>query len=613
MPKPKSVEPILVRLQASQARDSKKVDRTGKPIMHKEEYYKFIKDAYTGRLLEALGVEPTPELQAFVARHASKHEVEENWSDDPEKNPNNILEPVRSRSQIDFTRKGTVDFNNEGSLPERAKFADLSLPEVDPLVIVQTSNKKEQAKKLQEAKIQRQQLNTELRIQEEHIRASKRASPVLTKEYEKAYRSVVGDDDVCPFLEYQQRIQELELLKQKFILPFACERPSPTGQNGTVLIPWQAPELQAGVNVTVPEEFVPLAQQLIAVKIQAIAEENQDYIKHRFPLKALTTRADDELFEAIRQILVSDESVRLIGLLAHLFYWDIFAHLHPVEKRIPDNTRQSLLLNVQDVWSKLQEPARKSLGRKGEILSKDGPSGVSFVLPCFILALKRGVDHIFRRQYRPIFADETFSNDFRDQLNIFFMQLFDPDCIYANFGALDCGPEAMRLSRKLGVLQSSEGFTQATRILSREYRTTPLMLLLMTSDGGNPSDARTRMLLGKSASDTVLGRMTGLSPREEETSPCARKPCLDAFRRAMLFRVARERISGLTASDFSHSAEHQKSEAAPCGLHHAGQQVVKGRAGFLQPRTIKQRAPHPCLAKMEARASAKAKAEKAKV
>lgn len=155
------------------------------------------------------------------------------------------------------------------------------------------------------------------------------------------------------------------------------------------------------------------------------------------------------------------------------------------------------------------------MGRRGEL--RNSPAGLCFVLPVMMLALKRGIEEVFTSDYSRLFLDsddsEAVLTALVDQINVLMMNLFDPDCAFANFGALDGSGEAMRLWRKLSIVQMKLGLTPATRMLGREFRTTPMMLLLMNQDGGGPTDARTRKLLQKSSSDTVLAAVAGtLSP-----------------------------------------------------------------------------------------------------
>jgi len=292
------------------------------------------------------------------------------------------------------------------------------------------------------------------------------------------------------------------------------------------------------------------------MKLGQIMEEAAEYLNSRFPLELLTTRKDPWLFSAIRKQLVSPDAIRLIGLLSHLLYWTVFGHFHKPAKRLPELTRQSLVLTIQELWARLVEPARTKLGRRGELLSKDSPSGMCFVLPSYILALKCCIEKVFHTQYQCVFFDPDYGvklqSQLVDQINVMLMNIFDPDCSYASFGALDSSFQAIRLWRKLFVVQMKMGMTPATRMLSREFRTTPAVLLLMNGDGGGPDNAKTRKLLQKSSSDTVLAAAAGI-PQETLrhvpssggacSPPPAVRPHLDERRRAALYRTTCTRLA----------------------------------------------------------------------
>lgn len=207
------------------------------------------------------------------------------------------------------------------------------------------------------------------------------------------------------------------------------------------------------------------------------------------------------------------------------------------------------------------EPIKRTVGQRGQLLGRDSPSGLCFVLPVLCLATKRDVEFIFKAQYSRMFADADFGAAMSDklvtQLNIMIMNTFDPDCAYASFGALDSSIEAQKKWRRLHVLQMKLGLSPATRMLSREFRTTPMVLLLMNSDGKDPGNPLTRKFLQKSTSDSILSQAAGVpmvdrfpddrvGPRASvsslRSSARSTRPYLDDNRRTELYRTARKRF-----------------------------------------------------------------------
>jgi len=382
------------------------------------------------------------------------------------------------------------------------------------------------------------------------------ANPALVRELEHLRQEARGQDAVsegAPELVQWGKEGEAELdsLRRRFVMPFAAQRPVRRQSEEPRVLPWQSPELQKAIQISVPNHLAPDALEPINIQLEDILAEAVAYTEKKLPLELLTTRRDPWLFQAIRRQLVCQEAVRLTGLVSHLLYWLVFGHLHPPEGRLPQTTRQSLVLAVQDIWAQLTAPA--SLG---EILGRDTPAGRCFVIPVYILALKRGVENVFHLTYPKMFDDGDYGPAIKlqlvDQLNILVMNLFDPDCCSANFGALDSSPEAMRLWKKVSINQMKLGLTAAKQKQGKEFRTSSTMLLLMNSDGRAPTSNFTRKFLQKSSSDVVLAANAGMPPPEGASpipgrSPNRLKPHLDPLRRQELYRSTCRRMASMGA------------------------------------------------------------------
>lgn len=156
-----------------------------------------------------------------------------------------------------------------------------------------------------------------------------------------------------------------------------------------------------------------------------------------------------------------------------------------------------------------------------------------------MLALKRGVEWCFSQSYPFICAEVVGNTQLIDQINIMFMRLFDPDCLYASFGSILASKRAIKLWHKLSVMQASLGMTPARKVINQEFRITPLMSLLMNSDGGQPSDPKTRVLLAKTVSEPMINAHDTDPARAQDKIP------LDGWRRAALYRSANKRVNGL--------------------------------------------------------------------
>jgi len=527
-------------------------------VTTKEEYFKIIEASYTTQYLKALGVEPTDKHRRTVAHHfpLEKCHIETEWDGDS----------VIAR-QLRITPARTAKTNAESSGASRKDVVDDS--DIDRLISEYQMSTELPPDSVTHSILGARRPATSKRpgtgsdseqaalvaMQMKDLLASQSSNASLTHELEGLRQHARGDSNTpvdVPFIHWgEEGRQELNSLKRRFILPFAAEK-RPRGNHGPVeIVPWQSLDLQANSNIDVSEELRDDMSRPVEMTLSIIQAEAIDYVGQRFPLELLTTRVDPWLFVAIRERLRCPEAIRLTGLLAHLFYWRCFAYLHHSSERLPAKTHQSLVLTIQELWSRLIEPARERLGRRGELLSKDAPSGITFVTAAFLLAIKRGTEHVFLTQYVRTFTNTdhgaTLREQLVDQINVMAMNLFDPDCTQASFGALDSSVEAIQIWRKLHVMQMKLGLTAATRMLNREFRTTPAVLLLMNADGGGPRAPKTRKLLQKSKSDAVLRTATG-APASSETGLAATstsrlRPGLNEQQKAVLYRTARNRLA----------------------------------------------------------------------
>lgn len=515
----------------------------------KEEYFKIVNNAYLTTYCAALGVEPTLQHRALVARNAplAECDIEATWKDGASRDLSSVANNLRVlQPQIGQTEYHDFQQDNLGRDQWLGQAHSISVapPEDEKLNgAVQSTSMSPSSSQVLSPNLgasgrDRQTLFEAMRARD--IQASEAADASLTLELDRLRRreqrrmgAATSSQIGAGSGRWELHTVELEALKKKFVLPFACERPAAKGKQGTVLIAWQDPLFQERSHIHVPDDLRAEASKPISVTLEQIEQEARTYISQRFPLELLTTRRDAELFDEIRDQLVSEEAVRLTGLLAHLIYWSCLGHLHKPAKQLPEQSRQSLLLSIQELWSSLQAPIRLRLGRRGELMARDGPAGVSFVLPSYMLAIKRAVEVVFLTQYIHVFLDPDCVSELIDHINLTFMNLFDLDCLYANFGALDATSEALKISRRLAIMRGSLGITPASRMIHQEYRTTPLMLLLMRSDGGNPTNPQTRKLLAKSSSDSAMHRHRGTED-------------LDGWRRATLYKTAHKRIHGLS-------------------------------------------------------------------
>jgi hypothetical protein len=540
------MEEITIPFQTVRAEKLHGLQKRSKEI-HEE-----VHDVYTGRYLEALGVQPTKANRQLVVQHAplGSCEIQAAWADTRSSvsavaDTLRIVQPMSGQTQADQKYQLGIDskqFADEAALRSRVdrkhlQYTSTAVPEIPTAWAMSDFDDKEnqvgtdtlmaameKMRKADHAASQNLDKNaTALTLELERVRSQAR----LDKQ---------GEDDKETGTEERDRQEkELSKLKLDFILPFACERSKSGSERIPRMVPWQ--HLQSRQAIEVPDQLHSEAAEPIVVTLEAIHEETLKY-SERLPLELLTYRQEPALFAPVRARLVLAEAVRLTGLLAHLLYWVIFKHLHPEEKQLPDSSIQALQVTIHDLWTELLGPVR------------DFPMGVSFLIPLLFLSIKHGMQWIFLTKYPSVFACGRTCRHLTEQINVLLMQLFDPDCVYARFGVLDSSKQALKLWRKYDLALASKGQGNATRMINRKNRTTPAVNTFMGPEcSGRPGNAKTRRLLAKSASDTVLAASTcrhGTSKAAEKnwsTTSQPKKPPMDELKQEALLKIACKKLS----------------------------------------------------------------------
>merc|ERR1712216_153407 len=134
------------------------------------------------------------------------------------------------------------------------------------------------------------------------------------------------------------------------------------------------------------------------------------------------------------------------------------ANKRPGELCLGKTAIQQLFRRAHELWTQF------------EIDHRSTKLGVCFVLPCLMLALKRGVERCFESQYPNLMAVSSLRLEVVDRINVLMMRLFDPDCSYARFCKLDGTGQAIALQRKLDLMSLSGGTARVKRLHSRTHR-----------------------------------------------------------------------------------------------------------------------------------------------
>jgi len=507
----------------------------GQEIGNPEDYFKVINDEYATRYLEQLGVAPTHSNKQAVLRNMPLRECEmqASWASRTSSVADSVTILPPQKKKLSGVQAGnSLEKQDKKQWYGQAEYLNVAPPEVK---IIVSNNNRDDDENAHDSAQREAELREELRANDHHL--SEGANPRLTKEVERA-RLMRGGADVSAkemdeLNEERRRSQEHELksLKDKFILPFCCERYVEGG--GKILVSWHSPAFQGELHIEVPEVLRQEVLQPISITVDEIYNETSKFVQESLPLELLTVRQHRKhYFDEVRSQLVSNRISRLAGLLSHYLYWNTLGHLHH-ERQLPESSKHSLLLTIHEIWSTL------------EAGHKDSRMGVSFVLPALIIVLKWTVERCLTIQYPKLMVDEELHQQLLDRINVLFMRLFDPDCRYAYFGAFGGSSKASKLVRKLELIQAAMGEGNTKRTLHKLNRATPLLHKVVKE--GGCIDPKTRALMSRNESEGQLPTKKGTAESVDETAPQQAQQ-MDNWKLQELYRVALKRL-GPSLSD----------------------------------------------------------------
>lgn len=521
-----------------------------------DDYFKIIHDDYAARYLETIGVAATPVNKQNVMRNMPLKdcEIQASWSSRSSAVADYItILPPQRKKFTDHAAFETLNKNQKSQWYGIGEQLNVAPPKTRPRTIFVEDEAEEDAAKSSAAELAKK------------TKGGEQSFGRMDGEWQKVVdKAVLGhvstaNDDLARELEFvrsqrsidvkgapvdelgeerrKRRERELELLKQKFILPFCCEHPAAEG-GGTVLSSWHAPHLQGELKLDVPDLLRQELLQPINVTLDDIRKELSKFVQEYLPLELLTarqTKGRENFFEELRGELGSTRIVRLAGLISHFLYWNTLGHLHE-QRQLPETSKQSLFLTIHELWSSMEGG------------HKENPLGVSYVIPVSMLTLKWTVERCFAIQYTKFMADNGLAQQLIDRINVLFMRLFDVDCRFARFGAFDGTLKAITLSRKLGLIQSQNGQSVTRRSLHKQNRATPLVRSVMGDAGC--VDPKTRALFCRStkvSKPTVVPSSPANSKQVAAPAPpapvTARPPAeMDEWKKVALFHVALSRL-----------------------------------------------------------------------
>ena len=143
--------------------------------------------------------------------------------------------------------------------------------------------------------------------------------------------------------------------------------------------------------------------------------------------KPTITAAD---IRTARQIIKNDIH-KLIGLVAHLAYWNVFGHFNPMPLDLYH--RKQLFISITQIKMGLE-----SQHNKNRLFTV-------FMAPLFILAIRMEVELIFKNAYPKFFEIESHDKIAMKLINDLITQLIDPNLYYSRFSFFESGREAINI------------------------------------------------------------------------------------------------------------------------------------------------------------------------
>ena len=156
--------------------------------------------------------------------------------------------------------------------------------------------------------------------------------------------------------------------------------------------------------------------------------------KNNKPLLALVAAAPTLTEAQIRdalKLITEEETAKLIGLISHLVYWNVFGHLNqmPLDKY---HTKQLFISIVQILQMYENKFPSKRLF-------------VSFIMPMIVLAIRIEVELIYKNSYKIFFSKDQHCQIAMKLVNDVITQLVDPNLYFSRFSFFESGREAINI------------------------------------------------------------------------------------------------------------------------------------------------------------------------
>jgi len=517
-----------------------------------------VQDEYFNRYLDRLGIAPTPanKAQMLKFRPMDDCEVHSMWADDTSSGlaaALRIAPPLRHR--VGYEDEEPLDRAIIAHLYGEADDIPVEPPNVPGRTIFPVDlSKMFEPEKRQKADVTLAEVRKHKAEYEERVR--RRATAVTGAGHAAAHGKSLDSD------QQQSFKQELESLKGKYILPFACDRPLQEGSRRTQIVPWPP---HGPLDMKLQGEQAELVSEPLSIEIEQIQVQMKSWVQNQLPLELLSSsgRKEPQFLEDLRGALWETEVCHLIGVLAHLLYWLTFSCCRrPEQPRLSEFALQGLVTTAHESWVKLERRHKSS------------KLGASLAMPCVLLTLKYGIEVCFESQYPSLFGEQHgewfMRQDLIERINTLLMRLFDPDGTYARFGRLDATEKSFALYRKIELMSSvsSPNRSRAKQLQGRMNRATPLVRAALQAgqdgEGGVGTEhPKTRSLLVNSESG-------GSAPLASVVAPPA-----DQRYREKLLKAANSRLGATEKLPPLQEADPREARRRPAASPRTGSQSAR--------------------------------------
>ena len=232
---------------------------------------------------------------------------------------------------------------------------------------------------------------------------------------------------------------------------------------------------------------------------------------------------------------------KVIGLIAHLAYWNVFGHFN--ELPLDNYHMKQLFISISTILSQLDT---KYAGQQKMYHT--------FLMQMLVLALRIEVELIFKNSYPKFFAIPVHDKIAMKQINDLITQLVDPNLFYSRFSFFESGRDAINIKYSKG--RANEMSSPQTRFFRRSALVEQLF--------PNPSEGKVRALFG-TGRNALVAKTAELLQRTAKTAGGVPGGLSTASEMETLSSPAATKTGrfGTTSNGFSRNSQVKSSAQSP--------------------------------------------------